>query len=247
MGPHEARPLLEVQQLGKSFGALRVVDGVTFSLAAGEALGIIGPNGAGKTTLFHLIAGNLRADAGRLVFAGTPMAALSPASRCALGIGRTHQVPHPFDGLTVFENVLVGATFGARLPPAQAERHALDTLRSTGLLPQINRLAGSLTLLDRKRLELARALATSPRLLLLDEIAGGLTEHEVRSLINLVRDIRAQGIALIWIEHIVHALMAVVDRLMVLCDGRVLVQGEPVAVMAGSEVRETYMGMEAEP
>jgi branched-chain amino acid transport system ATP-binding protein len=237
-------PLLQLDKVSKSFGALRVTDGLSLSLQKGQALGIIGPNGAGKTTLFNLITGNLRPDSGRVYFAGQDITALSASQRCHLGLGRSYQVPHPFSGMTVFENVLVGATFGAGLSERDGTPLALDALDRTGLLAKANRLAGSLPLLDRKRLELARALATQPDLLLLDEIAGGLTEHEVADLIASIQDIRARGTTIVWIEHIVHALVAVVDQLLVINFGKLLVQGKPAEVLASAQVQEIYLGLE---
>lgn len=237
--------LLELRSVAKSYGALKVTDDVSLTLEKGAALGIIGPNGAGKTTLFNLVTGNVRADAGTIWFNGREVTHVSAAQRCHLGMGRTHQVPHPFGGMTVFENVLVGATFGAGLSERDGIALALDALRRTGLAGKANRLAGSLPLLDRKRLELARALATRPDLLLLDEIAGGLTEHEVAELIVSIQELRADGVSIIWIEHIVHALLAVVNRLMVINFGVVLLQGEPDKVMSSPEVQQIYLGMAA--
>ncbi|OIN92649.1 MAG: ABC transporter ATP-binding protein [Comamonadaceae bacterium CG1_02_60_18] len=234
--------LLQLNHISKAYGALTVIDGISLTVAKGEALGIIGPNGAGKTTLFNLIAGNVQSDVGTVNFKDHDITALAPSARCHLGIGRTYQVPHPFGGMTVFENVLVGATFGANHSEREGTNLALDTLDRTGLLPKANRLAGSLPLLDRKRLELARALATQPDMLLLDEIAGGLTEHEVGALIESIQDIRANGTAVIWIEHIVHALLAVVDRLLVINFGKVLTEGQPAEVMASAQVQEIYLG-----
>ena len=238
--------LLQLDQVSKSYGALKVTDGLSLELGRGEALGIIGPNGAGKTTLFNLIAGNVLPDRGNVHFNGRDVTQLPPSVRCHLGIGRSYQVPHPFGGMTVFENVLVGATFGAGHSERDGTPIALDALQRTGLLAKANRLAGSLPLLDRKRLELARALATQPDLLLLDEIAGGLTEHEVAELIESIQDIRASGTSIIWIEHIVHALIAVVDRLLVLNFGKRLLEGNPAEVMASVEVQEIYLGMAVE-
>ncbi|MBI3153937.1 MAG: ABC transporter ATP-binding protein [Burkholderiales bacterium] len=237
--------LLVLDGVSKRYGGQPVIDGLGFEVGAGEALGIIGPNGAGKTTLFNIIAGDVRPDAGRVSFAGRDITGWSPARLCRAGIGRSYQIPHPFAGMTVFENVLVGATCGAGLAESAGHAVAIRCLQRTGLLRQANTLAGSLPLLDRKRLELARALATGPKLLLLDEIAGGLTEHEVRELIGIVKDIRSEGVTLIWIEHIVHALMAVVDRLLAVSVGRLLTQGRPADVMASPQVREVYMGVEA--
>jgi branched-chain amino acid transport system ATP-binding protein len=239
-------PLLQLEHVSMAFGALKVTDDVSLALPVGQALGIIGPNGAGKTTLFNLISGNLKARAGRVQFDGHDITALPPQARCAAGIGRTYQVPHPFVGMTVFENVLVGATFGAGHREREARAKAMHVLERTGLAPKADRLAGALTLLDRKRLELARALATEPRLLLLDEIAGGLTEHEVATLIDTIRAIRAEGVALIWIEHIVHALVSVVDELLVLDFGRVILRGLPREVMVSPKVRDIYLGLEPE-
>ena len=238
--------LLELDGVSKSYGALKVTNDVSFALDKGEALGIIGPNGAGKTTLFNLVTGNVRPDAGTVAFNGRDVTGLSAAPRCHLGIGRSYQVPHPFGGMTVFENVLVGATFGAGHSERAGTPVAFEALRRTGLLAKANRLAGALPLLDRKRLELARALATEPDLLLLDEIAGGLTEHEVATLIEVIQEIRAEGTSIIWIEHIVHALLAVVDRLLVISFGSKLMEGEPAQVMASPEVQEIYLGIAVE-
>jgi branched-chain amino acid transport system ATP-binding protein len=238
--------ILEVNNLSKAFGAVVVADRVSFSLASGEALGVIGPNGAGKTTLFNLITGTLPVDSGDIVFAGKTITHLSAAARCRAGIARSFQIPQPFGDMTVFENTLVAATTGARLPLAEANRYCLEVLEQTGLIGKVNVLAGRLTLLERKRLELARALCARPKLILLDEIAGGLTEHECHALVATIRALKQTGISIIWIEHIVHALLAVVDRLLVLDFGVKIAAGEPHGVMASREVREIYMGIEAD-
>ena len=237
---------LSLSQVNKSYGALKVIDELSFGLDEGEALGVIGPNGAGKSTLFNLITGNIRPDSGKITFKDEDITTLPTAERCQAGIGRSYQIPHPFVGMTVFENVLVGMTFGAGLSERAAYPHCIEILRRTGLLDKANQLAGSLTLLNRKRLELARALATQPQLLLLDEIAGGLTEGEVHELVAIINDIRAQGISVIWVEHIVHALLAVVDRLIAINFGALLQEGEPRAVMASPEVQQVYMGISVE-
>jgi branched-chain amino acid transport system ATP-binding protein len=239
-------PLLELEHVFKRYGSLTVTDDLSCQLSEGEALGVIGPNGAGKTTMFNLITGDVAADAGRVLFAGREIGALPPSARCRMGIGRSYQIPHPFEGMTVFENVLVGAMFGKGHSEHQAYGMCVGVLERTGLIDMANRLAGSLTLLDRKRLELARALATEPRLLLLDEIAGGLTEHEVHDLVATINDIRKDGISIIWIEHVVHALMAVVDRLLAINFGKLLMEGDPPAVMASPEVQDVYMGISVE-
>jgi branched-chain amino acid transport system ATP-binding protein len=236
---------LELRGLSKSFGSLRAVDGVDLELASGEAVGIIGPNGAGKTTLFNLVAGDLRADAGTVRFNDADLSRTPPHRRCATGIARTYQIPRPFDKLTVAENLLVAARFGAGRSEIEATEFCSAILRQTGLLARANRPAGSLTLLERKRLELARALATGPELLMLDEIAGGLTQPEWSELVETIVEIRRRGIAILWIEHIVHALLAVVDRLIVLNFGRKIAEGEPRAVMQSRTVQEIYMGIAA--
>jgi branched-chain amino acid transport system ATP-binding protein len=237
--------LLQLTGLTKSFGSVVAADRIDLAVTEGEALGVIGPNGAGKSTLFALIAGALRPDAGSVRLDGRDLTAVRQHQRCRAGIARSHQIPQPFGKLSVLENVLVAAVYGE----GRREREALDVcadiLRTTGLLPQANRVAGSLTLLERKRLELARALATAPRLLLLDEIAGGLTEAECAELIATIRDIKASQVTIVWVEHIVHALLAVVDRLVVLNFGRKIAEGEPRAIMASREVREIYMGIPA--
>ena len=241
-----AAPLLAIEALSKRYGALKVTDALSLEVRRGEALGIIGPNGAGKTTLMNLISGDVAPDAGRIVFEGRDITALPAAARCHAGIARSYQIPHPFTGLSVYENVLVGATFGARRSEPAARARALQVLARTSLAAKVNRAAASLPLLDRKRLELARALATEPTLLLLDEIAGGLTEHEVHELVATIQSIRDEGVTIVWIEHIVHALLAVVGRLVALDFGRLLVDGEPAAVMADPAVREIYMGIDVE-
>jgi len=237
--------ILVLDDLEMSFGALKVTDGVSLSVPEGEALGIIGPNGAGKTTLFNLIAGTLKPTSGKVILDGRDVTALGPPARCRAGVGRSHQVPLPFEKLTVFENVLTAACFGRDIRERDAVDACGEVLEQTGLLDKANRLAGSLTLLDRKRLEMARALATQPRLLLLDEIAGGLTEGECGVLIKTIREIHAGGVTIIWIEHIVHALTAVVTRLMVLNFGRKIAEGAPQAVMNSGEVRTIYLGLPA--
>lgn len=236
--------LLSISGLEKSFGAVVVADATSFDVADGEAVGIIGPNGAGKTSLFNLITGTLKADGGQITFAGADITKTNAAARCKHGIARSFQIPQPFGGMTVFENALVGATQGAGLPAHEAEAHALTVLEQTGLLAKANHRAGTLTLLERKRLELTRALSAKPKLLLLDEIAGGLTEAECKSLIQTIKDIHQAGTTIIWIEHVVHALLAVVERLIVIDFGKKIAEGEPNAIMASPEVKEIYLGVD---
>ena len=235
--------ILEVAGISKTFGSLKVIDGFDFELAEGEALGIIGPNGAGKSTLFNLITGSLHPNSGSIMFEGVDITQIPAYRRCRLGIGRSYQIPHPFGGMTVFENLLVGAAFGKNQTEVQSYDACARILDLTGLLEKSNVLAGQLTLLERKRLELARALATSPKALLLDEIAGGLTEPEIQELIQTIRIIRSENISVIWIEHIVHALMSVVDRLIVINFGKKLEDGDPETVIKSPEVQEVYMGI----
>ena len=236
--------LLVLDAVSKSYGALKVTDGISLSVKEGETLGILGPNGAGKTTLFNLISGDVRADAGRIAYEGRDVSGHKPHQRCHAGIGRSYQVPQPFGNMSVFENLVTAACFGARQNEREAWQTAYEVLAQTGLLPQANKPAGGLTLLNRKRLELARALATRPKLLLLDEIAGGLTEPEARQLVEELQRIKAQGVTMVWIEHVVHALLSLADRLFVINFGRQLAEGEPRAVMNDPEVRRVYMGME---
>jgi len=244
--PGGAPALLQVQGIAKRFGRLVVVDDLSFEVAAGEALGVVGPNGAGKSTMLSLINGVLPPDAGNVRFDGVDVTRRDAAARCRGGIGRSYQVPRPFADMTVYENVVVAASFGAGRRRQEAYDLAREALATSGLLASANLPAGGLRLLDRKRLELARALATSPRLILLDEIAGGLTEHEVPALVETIAGLRDAGVAVIWIEHIVHALLAVVDRLMCLTYGRMLAIGDPREVMASPEVIEVYLGSTVE-
>jgi branched-chain amino acid transport system ATP-binding protein len=237
--------LLELRNVSKSFGALLVVDSLSLSLGEGEALGILGPNGAGKTTLLNLISGDQPALSGQIIFKGTDITAKPVPKRCHLGIGRTYQIPRPFGGMTVFENVLVGATYGRKDHERNSYELCRDVLALTGLLDCWDVVAGGLPLLERKRLELARALATQPTLLLLDEIAGGLTEHEVHELLQVIADIRSRKITIIWIEHIVHALVSTVDRIMAMNFGAKLAEGRPEEILASRDFQEIYFGVES--
>lgn len=237
--------ILALEGVSKSFGALKVADDVSFMLEPGEAVGIIGPNGAGKSTLFNLVTGTLRPDAGRILLDGRDVTGETPMQRCASGVGRSFQIPQPFDHLSVYENLLVAARFGGGLSAAEAPDACMGILARTGLARVADRRAGGLPLLARKRLDFARALATRPRVILLDEIAGGLTEAECGDLVATVRALHAEGTAILWIEHVLHALTSVVSRLIVLNFGRMLMVGPPDAVMAAPQVREIYLGIEA--
>ena len=235
-------PLLQLEAVSKKFGQVVVGQEITFQLEEGAAVGIIGPNGAGKTSLFAMISGDVKPDSGRIDFDGHNIARMSQAARARLGIGRTYQVPRPFEHMTVFENALLAAQQGARSRGHTSYVLAYDALSRTGIAELANTPAGSLALMHRKRLELARALATRPRILLLDEIAGGLTDLEVNELTGIIRDLRSDGIAVLWIEHVVRALLSTVDRLLCLSSGSIIADGDPKEVMASDAVRSIYLG-----
>ena len=237
-------PLLSCRGVCKSYGAVRVIQDVDFDVLPNEVLGILGPNGAGKTTMFNLISGDTKMDAGELIFAGEPLRSEPAFRRCQRGIGRTYQVPQPYGGLSTFENLLVAAMFGAGRDTQAAYDHSAAILEYCGLSGRANTLAESLTLLDRKRLELARALASDPKLLLLDEIAGGLTDEESSELVELVRNIRDRNVTIIWIEHVLRAIMAAADRIIVLDFGIKIADGTPQEVMKNPDVQRVYMGIE---
>lgn len=236
--------IIVLDNVSKSFGALTVADGVGFAVPEGQALGIIGPNGAGKSTLFNLITGTLLPDSGSVRFLGRDVTRATAMQRCLAGMGRSFQIPQPFAKLTVLENLLVAGSFGRNLPEKSIVGDCADILERTGLLPKANAIAESLSLLERKRLELARALATAPRLLLLDEIAGGLTEAECGELVETIKSIHREGTTIIWIEHVLHALTSVAERLLVLHFGKIIGIGDPKTIMASQQVREIYLGIE---
>jgi branched-chain amino acid transport system ATP-binding protein len=234
-------PLLAAFGVSKRFGALVVLDCVDLTLSAGEAVGIVGPNGAGKTTLLGALSGANALSGGSVRFAGQDVSRLPAAERCRRGIVRTHQVPRPFGGMTVFENVFTAASRGSTRRADVYDR-CLDSLAVCGMLGVANRRAETLGLLDRKRLELARALGTGPRLLLLDEIGGGLTDAEAGELVAVIRELRGRGVTVVWIEHIVHVLLQVAERLICMDGGRIIADGAPPAVMADKQVIDAYLG-----
>lgn len=238
--------LLRVDGVAKNYGALKAIDNLSFSVNTGEALGILGPNGAGKSTLFNLIAGDVAPTTGSIHFKGRDITHLPSYERCRSGIGRSYQIPQPFGRMTVFENVLAAASFASGRREAACYGLSIEMLERTGLLSKSNVIAEQLTLLERKRLELARALATRPTLLLLDEIAGGLTDGECQELLKTINLVKRDGVSIVWIEHVVHVLIAFVDRLLVINFGKHLAEGEPHMVMAETAVQEVYMGIEAE-
>jgi len=237
--------LLELDGVSKRFGQVLVADRLSFAVSEGAAIGIVGPNGAGKTSLFGMIAGDLAVDSGDIRIDGSSVVKLDSAKRCRLGVARTFQVPHPFVGLTVFENVLVAAQQGGGLRRTAAIAQTLAAIEETGLGKHGNTAAGRLGLLSRKRLEVARALATGPRLLLLDEVAGGLTDPEVAELVAIVRAVNSRGVAVVWIEHVVRALLSTVDRLVCLAVGQLIADGEPREVLARQQVKELFLGTES--
>lgn len=235
--------LLSITGLSKSFGAVVVADDTSFDILEGEVVGILGPNGAGKTSLFNLITGALQADSGRIRYQKEDITRASASYRCKLGMARSFQVPQPFGGMTVFENALVGATQGAGLKGRAANAHVIDVLEETGLIDRANVKAGTLTLLERKRLELARALSTKPSLLLLDEIAGGLTDSECEALVRTIKNVHSRGATILWIEHVVHALLAVAEKLIVLNFGKIIAEGDPETTISSQQVKEIYLGV----
>ena len=237
-----AKPVLEAKGLVKRYGNLRALDDVSFHVQPGEVVGVVGPNGAGKTTLFGALAGTFPVSEGIMTYDGAPITYVSAEERCRIGISRTYQVPRPFLGMTVFENVFVAAQAGGGLTRSEACTHVADVLEQTGLMPLANTPAGATGLLDRKRLEVARAMATRPKVILLDEIGGGLTEAELVKLIELIGGLKEQGMTIVWIEHILHALLQVIERLVCMAEGRVLAEGDPQVVMDNAEVRSAYLG-----
>jgi branched-chain amino acid transport system ATP-binding protein len=237
--------LLALEGVTKRFGGVAALSEVTFTVAEGEILGIIGPNGAGKTTLLNCVSGVYAPDAGRISFNGQDISHMPPHKVARLGIGRTFQVVKPFQSMTVRENAAVGALFGsqqARLPPREAFKVADEILERVGMSAKAATKVGSLTVPDRKRLEVARALATRPRLLLLDEVMAGLNPVEVDEALDMVRAVHAQGITIVLIEHVMRVVVGVCDRAVVLNFGQVLAEGPPKEVLKNQQVIEAYLG-----
>ena len=238
--------VLALDKVSKSYGAIVIARGLDLEIEQGSAVGILGPNGAGKTTLLGLITGTVAPNAGKISFEGRPLNGLAPEARCRLGIARAFQVPQPFGDMTVFENLAVAACFGAKANQRAAHRRSLEILDQCGLSRLANEPAGKLTLLNRKRLELARALASGPKVLLLDEIAGGLNQHECEDLVALIKAVHATGVTIVWIEHVLHALLSVVSRALVLYQGKFIADGDPHGVIREPKVAEIYMGIDAD-
>jgi branched-chain amino acid transport system ATP-binding protein len=238
--------ILSANSVTKRFNALIVLSRVDFAVGEREAIGIVGPNGAGKTTLLNVLAGAYQPESGTVAFRGRDITDLPIEDRCRDGIARSHQIPRPFGGMTVFENLFVAATNGGGFRRDEAYERCIDALRLSGMVRLANRRAEALGLLDRKRLELARAVATDPAVLLLDEIGGGLTDAEASELVDTIRTIRGRGVTIVWIEHIVHVLLQVVERLVCMNAGTILADGEPQRVMSDPAVIEAYLGGTAE-
>ncbi|WP_102225753.1 ABC transporter ATP-binding protein [Acidimangrovimonas sediminis] len=234
--------LLDLRGVSMRFGGLSVLDTLDLAVAPGEILGIIGPNGAGKTTLFNVIAGVLPPSEGRLIFDGRDVTGQKVWHRCRMGIGRTYQIPKPFGKMSVFENVMAAAIHGGGVSIHTARGRAEEVLERTGLLHRATLEAERLSLLDLKRLELAKALGQRPRLLLLDEIAGGLTQAECDVLLQIVRQTHVEGTTIVWIEHVIHALRSIAGRMVVLYGGKLIADDTPDAVLADERVRSVYLG-----
>ncbi|WP_443630123.1 ABC transporter ATP-binding protein [Candidatus Njordibacter sp. Uisw_056] len=245
MAPNRSEGLL-AEGIIKNFGAVSVLKNVNFEMRSNEAIGIVGPNGAGKTTFLSALAGAFVPDSGVISLYGEDVTAKDASERCKLGVVRTHQIPKPFGGMTVFENVLVAAFYGVNVDQETAYQYTLDSLSLSGMTEIANRQAENLGLLDRKRLELARALATQPKILLLDEIAGGLTDAEADELIVTIKELHNRNIGIIWIEHIVRVLLQVVDRLICMNAGEIIADGDPKTVLNNSQVVSAYLGGAAE-
>jgi branched-chain amino acid transport system ATP-binding protein len=234
--------MLNLDGLAKRFGALRVLDGVNLTVPEGAVTGIIGPNGAGKTTLFNVIAGVLPPTDGTVRFQGHDITAMAVWDRSRLGIARTYQVPKPFTNMTVYENVLAAALHGGGLAMREAADQADEVLEQVQLAHRAYTRAGDLSLLDLKRLELAKALGISPRLLLLDEIAGGLTDAECDTLLEIIWSVNGRGTTIVWIEHVIRALKRIAGTIAVLYDGKFIASGAPDEVLGDPRVKDVYLG-----
>ena len=239
-------PILAFRDVHAGYGKIHVLDGLSFDVGCGQVFGIIGPNGSGKTTILNALTGLIHPTSGAILLDGKDICSLSIDARCRLGIGRTFQIPRPFEGMTLYENVLVAAAYGTGNSERDSREPTLDVLEATGLYGKRNMLAGSLTLLDRKRLEIARAIVARPRLVLLDEVAAGLTSGEVKDVIALVLHLKQAGFTIVWIEHIIETMLRAADRLMCVAEGRCAVIGEPIQVMQSREVEELYLGKETD-
>ena len=238
--------VLEVKDLTITFGSNQVLKSLSFEVYKNEVLGVIGPNGAGKTVLLNILTGILKPTRGSVIFMGCEILGKKITERTTLGIGRTFQIPRPFQKLTVFENMIIGGVYGDGLSEKAAAARAFDLAEIIGLGDKIEVFAGKLGLLDRKRLEIGVALASHPKLLLIDEAAGGLTESEIAKILDIVKNLKEQGVSIIWIEHIIETMMRGTDRVMCLADGHSVICGAPDEVMQSREVHDVYLGVDEE-
>lgn len=236
--------LLVFDNINAGYGKIRILNGLSFEVNKGEVFGVIGPNGSGKTTMFNALLGLIKPTGGKIIFDGEDITRLSANKRCLKGLGRTFQIPKPFENMSVYENVLVAEVHGARRPEPIGRGDALDILKMTGLYDKREMRSGELTLLDRKRLEVARAIGTAPKLLLLDEVAAGLTDAEVKDIMKLVASLKEAGFTIIWIEHIIETMVNATDRLMCMSEGKNVVCGIPKEVISSKIVEELYLGAE---
>ena len=234
--------ILSFKNVNAGYGRVQILNDLSFEVKKGEVYGVIGPNGCGKTTMFNALIGLIMPTQGEIIYDGKNVTKMKANDRCRLGIGRTYQVPRPFEGMSVYENCLVAAVHGAGHSEKEGRRVALDALKLTELYDKREVRAGELTLLDRKRLEIARALGTEPKLLLLDEVAAGLTEAEVQDVMKMVATLKAEGYSIIWIEHVIQTMVESTDTLMCMAQGHNLIVGKPLEVMNSKLVEEVYLG-----
>ncbi|MGI6730788.1 MAG: ABC transporter ATP-binding protein [Anaerovoracaceae bacterium] len=236
--------ILKVENIHAGYGPIKIIPGLSFEVEEGQVLGVIGPNGAGKTTLMNALIGLITPTEGKIIFEGRDITKLAPDERCRIGFGRTYQIPRPFENMTVYENVLVGSAYGDSKTESAARKRCIEALHTTNLYNKKDIVAGQLALLDRKRLEIARALGTNPKILLLDEVAAGLTDSEVHDVMDLVADLKALGITIIWIEHVIKTMVESTDKLLCMAEGCLLKYGDPLETMNCQEVQDVYLGVE---